>query len=121
MITISQQKDEKWNMLYSKGDKIYLYVAPLKSTRELCKIKDNDIYISRKNKHIFRKLNAYWFNYNLIRFLPESSKIYLKQEDKSVLTTTPNDILHKWQFLNFWMVWFEKQVFLPIKDFSPLR
>ena len=120
MITISQVKDERWNMLYSKGNKIYLYVAPLKSTRELCKIKDDDIYIKRLNKHIFRKLNAYWFNYSLLKLLPDETKIYLKQEDKSVLKTTPQDILHKWKFLNFWMSWFEKQVFLPINNFIPL-
>ena len=114
------QIDERWNKLYSKGDKIYLYVAPLKSTRELCKVKDWEIHIKRLNKHIFRKLNAYGFNYNLMRFLPDDTRILLKQEDKSVLRTTPKDIISKWQFLSFWMQGFEKQVFLPIKDFIPL-
>ena len=119
MLQISQI-DEKWNKIYSEWNKIYLYIAPLKSRRELCKVKDDDIYIERKNKHIFRKLNAYGFNYTLMKFLPKESKIYLKQEDNSVLITNSEDVISKGQFLNFWMQWFEKQVFLPIKDFNPL-
>lgn len=120
MITIPKQVDESGNMLYSKDDKIYLYVAPLKTTRELCKIKNDEIHIVRKNKHIFRKLNAYGFNYNLIKLLPIDTKINLKQQDKTILRTNPYDILHKWQILNFWMSWFEKQVFLRIQDFYSL-
>lgn len=118
MLQISQ-KDERWNMIYSKWDKVFLYVAPLKSTRELCKEKDWKICINRKNKHIFRKLNAYGFNYTLMKFLPDDIVILLKQEDKSVLKTTPYDVLHKGKFLDFWMQGFEKQVFLSIKDFLP--
>lgn len=116
MIQISQ-KDENWNMIYSKWDEIYLYIAPLKSTRKLCKVKNWQIFIRRLNKHIFRKLNAYWFNYSLLKFLPDDTEIYLKQENKSILKTTAWEILKKWVFLNFWMQWFEKQVFMKISDF----
>jgi len=119
MLTISQ-KDSKWNMLYSKWDDIFLYIAPLRTTRRLCKVKNWEVLINRLNKHIFRKLNAYWFNYSLMKLLPPEMKVKVKQEDKTELTTNVRNILSRGRILWFWMQWFELQVFLPRDEFLTL-
>lgn len=107
-------KDKNWNMIYQKDRSIYLYLKDKQETRKLGAISPKgELFIRRFNKHIFRKLDAYWFNYNLMKLLSPEMKVIVKQEDWSELYTTVQDILQKWNAKQFIQEWFELQIFLP--------
>lgn len=107
-------KDKNWNMIYQKDKSIYLYLKDKQQTRKLWAISPKgELFIRRFNKHIFRKLDAYWFNYNLMKLLNPEMKVIVKQEDWSELHTTVQDILLKWNAKQFIQEWFELQIFLP--------
>lgn len=111
---LTEIKDRLWNMIYQKDKSIYLYLKDKWETRKLWAISPKgELFIRRFNKHIFRKLDAYGFNYNLLKILPPDMKVIIKQEDWSELHTTVMDILTKWNAKQFIQEWFELQIFLP--------
>lgn len=119
MFTLTEIKDAFWNMLYQKDKSIYLYLKEKGETRKLWAISPRwELFIRRFNKHIFRKLDAYWFNYNLLKVLSPDMKVIVKQEDWSQLYTTVKDILTKWNAKQFLQEWFELQIFLPRNLFT---
>jgi len=112
-------KDRLWNMIYQKDKSIYLYLKDKQETRKLWAISPRwELFIRRFNKHIFRKLDAYGFNYNLLKILNPEMKVIVKQEDWSELHTTVMDILEKWNAKQFVQEWFELQIFLPRNLFT---
>lgn len=65
------------------------------------------------------KLDAYWFNVVLLEQLDPYTQIIVKQKwTKIKLTTTVEQVLKKWTYLYFLTEWFEKQIFLPKREFS---
>lgn len=111
---INETKDKFGNMIYQKDSSIYLYLAENQQTRKLWAISPRwELFIRRFNKHIFRKLDAYWFNYNLLSQLPPDMKVIVKEEDWTLLNTTVQDILTQWNAKQFIQEWFELQIFLP--------
>lgn len=119
MFRLTEIKDKFGNMLFQQGKNIFLYLRDKQETRKLWTISDeNELFISRNNKHIFRKLDAYGFNYNLMRILNPKMKIVVKQEDGSRLCTDVETILTAGDCKQFAQEWFELQVFLPRNLFA---
>lgn len=110
-------EDRLGNKLYQSWWAVFLFLS-WKGTRKLWDIFEWDLYVKRKNKHIFAKLNAYWFNNMLLLSLDPDKKIYLQQEDKSVLEITVKQAIDKWKYMNFSKDWFELQKFVPITEFT---
>lgn len=112
-------KDKNWNTIYQKDKSIFLYLKDKWQTRKLGAISPKgELFIRRFNKHIFRKLDAYGFNYNLMKILDPNMKVIIKQEDWSELHTTVMNILTKWNAKQFIQEWFELQIFLPRNLFT---
>lgn len=112
-------KDKNGNMIYQKDKSIYLYLKDKQETRKLWAISPKgELFIRRFNKHIFRKLDAYWFNYNLMKLLSPEMKVIIKQEDGSELYTTVWDIIAKGDCKQFVQEWFELQIFLARNLFT---
>jgi len=110
--------DKLWNQIYEKEKSIYLFLKEKQQTRKLGAINPRgQLFIRRYNKHIFRKLDAYWFNFHLMKALSPDMEVIVKEEDWKTLKTTVLDILQKWDTKQFVSEWFELQVFLPRKDF----
>ena len=110
---ITEIKDKYWNMIYESKNSVFLYLKDRGETRKLWAISPRwELFIRRFNKHIFRKLNAYWFNYNLLKVLSPEMKVIVKEEDWTLLKTTVKDILQKWDAKQFISDWFELQIFL---------
>lgn len=111
--------DKMGNQIYEKENSIYLYLKEKWETRKLGAINTRgELFIRRYNKHIFRKLDAYGFNYHLMKALAPDMKVVVKQEDWSSLRTTVMDILLKGNAKQFIVDGFELQIFLPRKDFN---
>lgn len=112
-------KDKNGNMIYQKDKSIYLHLKDKWETRKLWAISPKgELFIRRFNKHIFRKMDAYGFNYHLLKMLDPEMKVIIKQEDWSELHTTVKDILQKWDAKQFIQEWFELQIFLPRNLFT---
>lgn len=119
MFKLNEMKDKYGNILYQKDNSIYLYLNEKKETRKLWAISPRgELFIRRYNKHIFRKLDAYGFNYNLMKVLNPKMKVIVKQEDWSELQTTVAVITECWDCAQFVQEWFELQVFLPRNLFT---
>lgn len=110
--------DRSWNKIYKKGNAVYIFLAQKWETRKMWALRDWNLVVNRKNRHIFRKMNAYWFNLNLLRALSPDKKVIVIQEDKTILKSTIKDILTKGNKLNFLTEWFETQIFMKITDFN---
>ena len=111
---LTEIKDNKWNMIYSKEGSIYLFLKDKGETRKLGSINQKwELFIRRFNKHIFRKLDAYGFNYNLLKALNPETIVVVKEESGNILRTTVMDILQKWNAKQFIQEGFELQIFLP--------
>lgn len=129
-----------WDVVYqdpNTGDtlyhKNYNFFVRLKKNKEKREIwyyshKDNTFYTTRKySKHYFRKIGAWWFNYQLLKFLIDTFwKINIEVYDKE------NNKIYR--FENFWKEefnlykekntlkfqnqGFELQIFIQLKDFD---
>lgn len=109
-----QITDKNGNRIYQSENSIYLYLRDKGETRKLWAINSKwAFFVRRYNKHIFRKLDAYGFNYNLMKVLNPEMKVIVKQEDWSELHTTVETILTAWDCKQFAQEWFELQIFLP--------
>ena len=109
-----QLTDKNGNKIYSKENSIYLYLKDKNETRKLWAVNsEKAFFVRRYNKHIFRKLDAYGFNYHLMKALCPTTKVIVKQEDWSELHTTVEIILTAWDCKQFSNEGFELQVFLP--------
>lgn len=107
-------KDKNWNQIYQRDQNIYLYLKDKWETRKLGAINSKwEFSIRRMNKHIFRKLDAYGFNYYLMKVLNPDMKVVVKQEDGSELHTNVETIMTAWDCKQFAQEGFELQVFLP--------
>jgi len=116
---ITEIKDNRWNTIYQKDKSIYLHLKDKWETRKLWAISPKgELFIRRFNKHIFRKLDAYGFNYNLLKMLNPDMKVVVKEEDWTELHTTVMEILQKGNAKQFIQEWFELQIFLPRPLFS---
>lgn len=116
---ITEIKDNRWNTIYQKDKSIYLHLKDKWETRKLWAISPKgELFIRRFNKHIFRKLDAYGFNYNLLKMLNPDMKVVVKEEDWTELHTTVMEILQKGNAKQFIQEWFELQIFLPRTLFS---
>jgi len=112
-------KDKNGNMIYQQEKSIYLYLADIQQTRKLWAISPKgELFIRRFNKHIFRKLDAYGFNYNLLKVLNPDMKVIVKQEDGSELHSYVKDILDKGDCKHFMQEGFELQIFMPRSLFT---
>lgn len=109
---LKETEDRFGNKLYEKDKSIYLYLKENQQTRKLWAISPKwELFIRRFNKHIFRKFNAYWFNYNLLKQLSPDMKVIVKEEDWTILETTVQEILTKWIARQYVQEWFELQIF----------
>lgn len=100
-------------MIYQKDNSIYLYLKDKQQTRKLWSISPRwELFIRRFNKHIFRKLNAYWFCYNLLTQLSPDMVVIVKEEDWTQLETTVWYILQNGDAKQFVSDGFELQIFL---------
>lgn len=112
-------KDKNGNQIYQKDSSIYLYLKDKGETRKLWAMNGRwEFFVRRYNKHIFRKLDAYGFNYHLMKVLSPKTKVIVKQEDWSELHTTVEIILLAGDCKQFAQEWFELQIFLPRNLFT---
>lgn len=111
-------KDKVGNTLYRQGDIIKLHLASEPHPRKLGKIDEvNKKLIVERNstKHIFHKLNAYGFNYDLLNTATKFTHVELKITDLKKKYFVPiEEIITKGQFLNFKGQGFEVQIFLSL-------
>lgn len=111
---LKENKDKFWNIIYQKDKSVFLYLNDKQETRKLWSISPKwELFIRRFNKHIFRKMNAYWFNYHLLQQLSPEMKVVVKEEDWRQLETTVWYILQNGDAKQFVSDWFELQIFLP--------
>ena len=119
----TEMEDRYWNKIYQQKWKLILYLAKNKETRNMWKIWycnwQQCLIVRRWERHILYKINGWWFNYELLSKLPWNTLVVVDKE-KSDLSykLTVDEILEQWQFLHFLTVWFEKQIFVPIRNFQ---
>lgn len=107
--------DEKWNKLVMRTDwKIILRLTSWE-IRNIWKVKKDKngyyLYTIRDWEHYMEKIQGRWFNYELIKALPEDMRIVVKSWSlKYVMTAWM--ILKWWQFLYFLQQGFERQLFI---------
>lgn len=107
--------DEKWNKLVMRTDwKIILRLTSWE-IRNIWKVKKDKngyyLYTIRDWEHYMEKIQGWWFNYELIKALPEDMRIVVKSWSlKYVMTAWM--ILKWWQFLYFLQQGFERQLFI---------
>lgn len=113
--------DEKWNKLVMRTDwKIILRLVSWE-VRNIWKIKKDKngyyLYVLRGPEHYMEKIQGWWFNYELIKALPEDMRIIVKSWSlKYVMTAWM--ILKWWQFLYFLQQGFERQLFIEKSMFK---
>lgn len=107
--------DEKWNKLVMRTDwKIILRLVSWE-VRNIWKVKKDKngyyLYVIRWEEHYMEKIHGWWFNYELIKTLPEDMRIIVQSWSlKYVMTAWM--ILKWWQFLYFLQQGFERQLFI---------
>jgi hypothetical protein len=107
--------DEKWNKLVMRTDwKIILRLTSWE-IRNIWKVKKDKngyyLYTIRDWEHYMEKIQGRWFNYELIKALPEDMRIVVRYWSlKYVMTAWM--ILKWWKFLYFLQQGFEKQLFI---------
>jgi len=111
-------QDKAGNQIYIKDKFVYLYLSAKLQTRRLGAINLGNFFVTKRPEHIFRKLNAYGFNYELIKSLKPDAKVVVKQIGEGVIKTTAHDILTRGQILNYLRDGFETQIFMPIDYFK---
>lgn len=120
--TLSKWKvDEKGNKLIMRTDwKIILRLVNW-DVRNIWKVKKdkNWYYIEtrRAPEHYMDKVQGWWFNYELIKILPEETRIVVISGTLKYMITAWM-ILKWWKFLYFLQQWFERQLFIEKSMFS---
>lgn len=117
--------DTHWNYISSvemvNGKTKFVLFLKDKGKRELGVLnkEKNCLEVKRNpNIHTYVNLDAYGFNDTLLRQLPPTCKVLVKQTwTKLKLATTVEMILKKWTYQFFLNEWFERQVFLKKSDF----
>ena len=117
---VDNRKTERASQIViCKGGNVYVKLCEpaLKARRYIGRIEERTFYTMRDfQRHLFRALNAYGFNYDFIRrggF--ESVIVHTPAGD---LQTTRQTILDYGEFLCFKSHGFERQIFLRIDDFG---
>ena len=118
--------DTNWNCLSSvelmNWNTEFTLILKTSEKRKLWTLsKDRKTFTTNRdpNRHTMEKLDAYWFNVVLLEQLDPYTQIIVKQKwTKLKLTTTVEQVLKKWTYLYFLTEWFEKQIFLPKREFS---
>lgn len=118
--------DTHWNCLSSvelmNWNTEFTLILKTSEKRKLWTLsKDRKTFTTNRdpNRHTMEKLDAYWFNVALLEQLDPYTQIIVKQKwTKIKLTTTVEQVLKKWTYLYFLTEWFEKQIFLPKREFS---
>lgn len=106
--------DKDWNEIYQKDNSFFLHLRLIGQTRKLGSLSPkNELFIRRYKKHIFRKLDAYGFNYNLLKALPPEMKVIVREEDWTELYTHVRTIIEQGNYKYYVQEGFEMQVFLP--------
>ena len=62
-------------------------------TRKIAKVKDGNIHVNKKDKHVFQKLKAYGFNYDMLRAWSPSAYLIVTQENKTKIKAKIEDVL----------------------------
>lgn len=90
-----------------------------KSQRCIGKIVGDTLHVERNpERHLFRRFNAYGFNYQLLKH-GHFSRVQLRELPSGrTLETTRETILHFGKFLDFKADQLERQIFLSLSDFS---
>lgn len=100
----------------------YIKLKNEKRARKLGELTENGEFKIRRDreKHLFEKLQAYWFNDMLLRIIlqPDMQVIITEKGRKQKLKTTVEHILREGQYLQFLSQGFEKQIFLPLTQFE---
>ncbi len=106
--------DRHGNSLYIAGDKIFLHLKVLNRKLLLATIRAKDLFIKRDfAKHLFRKGNAYGFNYAMLKHA-KRIKIISLRDDYNLYNVPIDFIISQGKFLNFKQKGFEKQIFLSL-------
>jgi len=119
---ISDEKNNKiFKVAKKNGTAFYLHLNKDERARKLWVLKWDTFEIKRdRERHLFLKTNSYWFNDWLLRKLltPETKIVVKEKLRKLKLFTTVWEILEKWSYLYFLQYWFERQIFLPLSEFT---
>lgn len=108
--------DEKWNKLTMTSD--WKIILRLKSwwIRNIGKVKKDKfgyyVEVKRSEEHYVECMRGWWFNYCLIKTLPEDMRIVVKNSWRLKYLITAWMILKSWKFLHFLQQGFEKQLFI---------
>jgi len=70
-----------------------------------------------RDKHLFRKLNAYGLNYLFLSILPGDTEVIVDEMDGDMYKSTVKEILQNGTFLNFKKEGYELQIFMPLDQF----
>ncbi len=103
-----------------KGNRVFLILpdSNYKSERQVGFIKDRTFFTRRTERHLFRKLNAFGINYELLK----NGGVYFDkiciEYGFEKLLTTREFFLTNGTFLHFQTHGLDKQVFLPIEKFG---
>lgn len=118
--------DDHWNYISSVEmangkTKFVLFLKESESKRELGILnkEKNCLEVKRNpNIHTYWKMDAYGFNDTLLRQLPPTCKVLVKQTWTHLkLATTVEMILAKWAYRFYKNEGFERQIFLRKSDF----
>ena len=119
--------------IFHKNYNFFLRLKSERKPRELGFVSTdanwNKVFITKRSKsqHLFRKFNAWWFNYQVLNYLVNTFwKINLQVDEKEEWKTYVYNWFDKEKFeeykkkyiLNFKQQGFELQVFIPLKDFN---
>jgi len=115
------KSDEKWNKITMDVNwKIILKLVSW-DKRFIWRIKKDKngyyLFVIRWEEHYMEKIHGWWFNYELIKALPEDMRIVVRYWSlKYVITAWM--ILKWWKFLYFLQQGFERQLFIGKSMFS---
>ena len=104
-------QDDEGNIIYRKGDELFLALNSETRSRNLGTIIGDTIQMVRvPAKHLFRKKDAYGFNYNLLSRLNHVKIIDLLISKERFIIPI-EDIIKNGSFLHFKQQGFETQIF----------
>ena len=121
MEDVKQIFDRYGNKIVIRDWKINIYLKLRDwEKREIWIIKNWKLIVRRdREKHLFQKINWYWYNSDLLHYLRDEWNwdmvvITKQKKSKYYYISTVNNILNEWTYQTHIKDWYEVQIIMPL-------
>lgn len=121
MEDVKQIFDRYGNKIVIRDWKINIYLKLRDGEkREIWIIKNWKLIVRRdREKHLFQKINWYWYNSDLLHYLRDEWNwdmvvITKQKKSKYYYISTVNNILNEWTYQTHIKDWYEVQIIMPL-------